>query len=539
MYKRQEPGGQYLATLRVAAGHDLAGPWCDLPAAVQEVALHGTGDIEHDVTWSFQRGARVGIHSFVGPWEGFLALVEREAQRRGATKTGKAWLDVLAEAPCGECEGSGLGSEPRRVRLGDLSLHQAFQLPIRDLAQKLGENAAAHPAWKELGVAIAERGASLVALGLGDLALEARSHRLAAGELQRIRLASVLFSGLAGATIVLDEPGAGLPDAALAGLNERMAELARDGNTVVVVTHREPIISAAEHVLTLGPGPGSQGGEIVDSPASVGPLRAPRIEGSQRRLELADGQSVPASGFVAIDGSPAAVAALLYGARGVEEWSLIVDARAPVQATMPLTAMGLMTELQKLYHAAAAGTDLPRAAFSFMSPKGRCPACAGSGASRVALDFMADLSVPCEDCDGARYRKEVLGVTWRGLHVAAFLETPVADLQASVEGLPPVFVRASATLVEVGLGHLSFGRSVPTLSGGEAQRLGLAAGLLAASGRTLCLLDHPGTGLSETDLRALIEAFRRAAAKGALLLSTVHRSTLQSCATELLVASGN
>ena len=530
-----EPGGQHLAMLSVAAQHDLSGPWSELPPAVQKIAMHGTGDLEHEVTWSFKRGGRAGEHSFVGPWEGFLQLVEREAQRRGATKTGKPWLEALSPTLCAECGGIGLGPEPRRVRLGDSSIDDVFGWAIADLVAQLDKSLGANAPWQELGAAIRERADALVALGLGGLALGTRSHGLSVSELQRIRLASVLFSGLAGATIILDEPGAGLVDADLPGLNERMAQLAKDGNTVIVVTHREPVMAAADHVLTLGPGAGSQGGEIVPTSAAARSKQPAQIHGSDDRVEIAGGPSVPSTGFVVVDGPPASVDSLFRNVQTAAEWSRVVDARARVQATMPLTALDGMGDLQKLYLKAAKGSDLPRAAFSFMSPKGRCPACAGSGANRIALDFMADLAVPCEACGGTRYRPEVLAVTWRGLHVAAFLETPVADLLEHAHELPAGLQRARATLVDVGLGHLSFGRRVSTLSGGEAQRLALAVGLSAASRGTLCLLDQPGTGLSETDLASLVETLREAAAGGALLLATVHRSTLRDCASESLV----
>ncbi len=530
-----ETGGQYLATLRVATGHDLSGPWSKLPAAVRDVAMHGTGAVEHDVTWSFKRGGREGTHHFVGPWEGFLALVEREAQRRGATKTGKPWLAALVPTPCSDCDGIGLGPEPRRVRLGSLTIGDVFALKMAELVPHLEKCAGRHPAWGELGPTIIERVDSLAALGLGGLALGTRSHRLSVSDLQRIRLASVLFSGLSGATIVLDEPGAGLVDADLMGLTERMAQLAQEGNTVVVVTHREPVISAADHVLTLGPGAGSDGGEIVP-PAKPSPAKPPTpIEGAAERVALPSGLSVPVTGFVALEGSPGAVESLWQEVQGARGWSRTVDARARVQATMPLTALDLMGELQRLYHGASEGADFPRAAFSFMSPKGRCPACAGSGANRIALDFMADLDVPCETCDGTRYRPEVLEVTWQGWNVAAFLGTPVVDLSQHAEALPAGLQRARQVMLDLGLGHLALGRRVSTLSGGEAQRLALAVGLLKHAPGTLCLLEQPGTGLSDSDLRSMVETLRVAAMGGVLFLSTVHRTVLRECASESLL----
>ncbi|QDV04825.1 UvrABC system protein A [Planctomycetes bacterium Poly30] len=527
-----EPDGQYLATLRAATGDDLARPWSDLPARVREIAMDGTGDEEYEVEWSFRRGGRSGTHRFRGPWEGFLALVQKEALRRGATKTGKAWLEVLRPTGCEACEGVGLGPIPRSVRLGELGIAEAQAVPLEGLVASLAKNASGHPAWAELRHGITERVDALRSLDLGDLALGTRARHLSSSELQRVRLASVLFSGLSGVTIVLDEPDAGLDDAALPGLVERLQALTRAGNTVLAVTHREPLIDAADHVVEIGPGAGRAGGTIVaPTERAFAPACEP-IAASAERVALNGEIALPAHGFVVVDGSVSALDRFFREAAARTRWDQVVDARAAVQATMPLTALGVLGDLQKLYHAAAEGTDLPRSAFSFMGPKGRCPACSGSGVDRVALDFMADLAVPCEACGGSRYRPEVLAVEWSGRNVAEFLSTPVVDLP---EDLPARLLRAREALVEVGLGHLSFGRRTPTLSGGEARRLALAAGLGAAgSSSVLCLLDAPGTGLSESDLDALIGTFRRRVHRGALFLATEQRTSLRRTASEIL-----
>ncbi len=530
-----EADGQHMATLRIASGHDLKGPWRELPARVRELAMEGTGSTEYEVEWSFRRGNRSGTHQFVGPWEGFLQLVEKEALRRGATKTGKAWLDVLEPVTCGSCEGVGLGQKPRMVRLGLLSIADALELPVAELVERLAAEAALHGAWGELGAALGERSRALSSLGLGELPLNTRASELSVSQLQRVRLASVLFSGLSGATVVLDEPDAGLGDEELPGLVAHLERLIAEGNTVLMVTHRPELVGAAEHVVRLGPGAGSAGGTIISggSVETRGEVR--RIEPGAERVVLSGDHDVPTSGLVILDGTLLETQRAFQDALSSDAWDQVVDARAGVQATMPLTAFGKMADLQKLFHAAAKDTDLPKAAFSFMSPKGRCPACSGSGADRVALDFMADLAVPCEACGGERYRPEVLAVKSGGRHVAEFLRVPVVDLGGTDGDLPAGLERARAAMVDVGLGHLSFGRRTSTLSGGEAQRLGLAVGLAATAGRTLCLLDQPGSGLSETDLAQLIETLRREAGKGVLFVATAHRGAVRRASSEMLV----
>lgn len=528
-----EAGGQHLATLRVATGDDLSSPWSELSERVRTIAMHGTGDQAYAVEWSFRRGNRSGTHTFQGPWEGFLALVEKEALRRGATKTGTSWLDVLDPVACDACGGVGLGSAPRQVQLGELRIADALGLPLDGLVAALGSAAAGSSAWRELEPAVSERVEALRSLGLGELSLGSRAASLSASELQRVRLASVLFSGLSGITLVLDEPDAGLGEAELQGLIDRLRSLVQAGNTVIMVTHREALIRAADAVVALGPGAGREGGTLVD-PAGLVAGEAPEpIAGGTGRVQVTERIDAPARGLVVVDGGVVALEVFFREASRSTGWDQVVDARKAVHATMPLTALGALGDLQKLFHAAASGTDLPRAAFSFMSPKGRCPACSGTGSDRVALDFMADLSVPCEACGGKRYRPEVLAVQWNGMTVAEFLSTPAQDLEAWGAELPKGLERARGVLVEVGLGHVALGRRTPTLSGGEARRLALAAGLSArGGGRTLCLLDHPGAGLSESDLGSLAVTLRREAERGTLFVTTAHRATVRELATE-------
>ena len=190
-----------------------------------------------------------------------------------------------------------------------------------------------------------------------------------------------------------------------------------------------------------------------------------------------------------------------------------------------LSSLGSMSALQALFHACAVDTQLKKAAFSFLSPAGRCESCKGSGREQVALDVLADLALPCPACGGKRYRDEVLEVRWEGRDVAAFLDTPVAELR---DALPTGKLRTAVdALVEVGLGYLSLGRRREQLSGGERQRLGLASGLLTPKGkRTLYLLDEPATGLHETDLRRLAEVLQRLADRGHLIVAAEHRSSL-------------
>ncbi len=204
------------------------------------------------------------------------------------------------------------------------------------------------------------------------------------------------------------------------------------------------------------------------------------------------------------------------------------SSRRPTEASTVVTALGLMGAVQSLFAAEAEGTGLARGAFSFTSPAGRCPGCRGSGRERVPMDFMADLDLPCADCGGTRYRSEVLGVRWQGRTVADFMAASADELHAALEGasVGGKLLRGLEALRRLGLGHLAPGRAVSGLSGGEAQRLTLAMGLLDRGGPTLHLLDEPATGLHEADVQRLVEVLRDLANRGDLILMAEHRLSL-------------
>lgn len=586
-----EPDGQHLATLKVALGGDvdLDVPWCELPEAVRDVALHGTGDARHAVRWSFQRGKRSGEHAFEGTWDGLLALVEREAVRRAGSQRAAEWRAPLVDEDCAPCAGSGLGASARAVEVGGLGLAALMALPLADVRAALDaarETALDGAVLDALLPELTERLDDLLALGLGHLQLGRRSTTLSDGELQRTRLAGVLRSGFTGLTLVLDEPEAGLHERDVEQLVRRLRACLAEGNTVVVVSHRPAMLRAADVLLELGPGAGRDGGRLLacgspeevlagDGPTAealrVGSRRAarPRPGADERPWFVVRGARahtlrdldvrLPASGFVCVTGvsgsgksslvfdvlaasarsrAPVACDAVdwLPGASSsaapLEHWARVHSSRVPTEARTVLTALDLLKPLQKLMHGAAGHTTLKPAAFSFLSPAGRCATCKGSGREVVAMDFMADLALPCPACAGARYRPEVLAVRWNGWHVAELLAQPIAEVLAALraEGQASKVVDALTDglqrLLDVGLAHLALGRATSELSAGERQRLSLAAGLGATRGPTLHLLDEPATGLHEADLVRLLDVFQRLAARGDLIVAAEHRRTL-------------
>lgn len=560
---------QHVATLRAALrarglADDLDGSWASLHEAVRDVALHGSGEQTFSVQWSFKRGKRAGTHTFEGPWLGFCALVEREAKRRAKRKDADAWAAPLEDTPCSSCDGTGLRPDVAAVTLGGLRLPDVLALradavlPTLDGASLDGRARAAYDA---LRAELAARLDAVVALGLGHLALARRSPTLSAGELQRLRLGAVLHAGLAHTTVVLDEPTAGLHEDDVRSLLTRLRALRDAGNTVVVVSHRPSVLRAADHIVELGPGAGPDGGSIIaqgssedvlagDSPTAKA-LRINDRPRPRRTLELgvrirgarAHGLAeldldLPTSGVVALTGrSGTGKSTLLFDvleasaragaprgcrdAMGLDRFVDVRSSRGTLGAT-PLTTLGAMSSLQTLF-ARASGGSLPKAAFSFDSPKGRCQTCHGRGVERVAMDALADLQLPCPACEGARYRPEVLAVRWQGRTISDILTCPVSLLVDTFDG---ALQSAARALVDVGLGHIALGRRRSTLSGGEAQRLMLASRMLDTRSPSLLLLDEPGTGLHELDLGRLRAIFDRLSERGDLIMIAEHRRSL-------------
>lgn len=575
-----EPEGQHLATLATAwAAHcpkaTLETPWRELEPEAQRIALEGAGSETFQVTWQFRRGARSGEHALEGTWDGFAALVEREARLRATRKNAELWRAPLAPRACAECEGQRLSPAARRVRIGERSLPELLALSLTELERWAEVEAASlkEPALTALLPELRERLRDLRALGLGHLSLDRRSATLSGGELQRARLASVLRGGLTGLTLVLDEPGAGLHARDLQTLAARLRDLVAQGNTVVAVSHRPALIRAADHLLELGPGAGAAGGELVASglPAEVlagetptaqalrraaAPEERPLVEGGgvsirgARRHHLQLDLELPPAGFVAVTGvsgsgkstlvfevlGASAAAGRALGCEeisGLERFAEVRSARVPLGAQEVLGALGLLPAFQALFH--AQGSELPKRAFSFRSPAGRCPTCQGSGRERVALEVLADLDLPCPECGGDRFRPEVLEVRWNSMSPADFLARPLDELTPL---LPPgKLARGAAALLRVGLGHLSLGRRTRELSGGEAQRLLLASSFLEAKSPTLYLLDEPARGLHEADLARLRDLLSELSARGDLIVATVQRLSLIQSA-DLVVELG-
>ena len=479
----------------------------------------------------------------------------------------------MREVPCPACRGTRLKPEVLAVRVGERSIAELCDLPVGEARAALKALDLTGQARRIAGGVLTEIDARLgflVDVGLDYLSLSRGAATLSGGEAQRIRLATQIGSGLVGVLYVLDEPSIGLHQRDNARLIETLERLRDLGNTLIVVEHDEETIRAADWVVDIGPGAGEKGGEIVycgdvsgllDAPASVtGDYLAGRraIELPAARRKPVRGRAVTVVGArennlkdvtvplgvltavtgVSGSGKSSLVNAVLYqvlanrlnGARGVpgrhktvrglDNLDKVVHVdQSPIGRTPrsnPATYTGVWDHIRKIFAAVPESRvrGYGPGRFSFNVKGGRCEACRGDGTLKIEMNFLPDVYVPCEVCDGARYNRETLEIRYKDKTVADVLNMTIRQA-ADFFAATPVIARHLNTLVEVGLGYVRLGQAATTLSGGEAQRVKLATELQRRStGRTIYVLDEPTTGLHFEDIRKLLGVLQGLVDKG-------------------------
>jgi excinuclease ABC subunit A len=560
-WKEREYFQRLLRATADAGGFSLDTPWDELPDAARHAVLHGTGDQVH-VSYKTRAGRE---RSYYVRFEGVLPWIERryaEAETDGARETYEAFMRAV---PCPACGGARLRPEILAVTVGGRSIADVTARPVTEVATWLRalsltprEELIAERPLSE----IQARLGFLTDVGLGYLSLDRPAVTLAGGEAHRIRLATQIGSGLTGVLYVLDEPSIGLHQRDNQRLIETLTRLRDLGNTLIVVEHDEDTIAAADWVVDIGPQAGERGGQVVVSGTvedlknsaesitgaylsgrtgvEVPAARRERREGYELVVEGARQHNlrgidvtVPLGNFVAVtgvsgSGKSSLVNDILYPAlanqisdvnlprgrhdrvTGIGELDKVVRVdQSPIGRTPrsnPATYTGLFDYIRELFAetTAAKVRGYQPGRFSFNVKGGRCETCAGEGTIRIGMDFLPDVYVPCEVCHGTRYNRETLEVRYKGKTISEVLDMPVAD---AAEFFGPVdrISRRLRALVQVGLGYVRLGQPAPTLSGGEAQRVKLAAELQKRStGRTMYLLDEPTTGLHAEDVRKLL-----------------------------------
>ncbi len=570
--------GPLVAAVGEIMGFTLDTPLGEFTEEQMEALMYGTGEREYTVTRYFGGTAREQTARF----DGIVRIIEKRMKMAG----GDYYQEFVEEVPCTACGGSRLSDMIRGVTVGGLNIDEICRLSISKMLEfvnsiTLTETEAKIA--KEVLKEIKARLTFLISVGLDYLNLARTAGTLSGGEAQRIRLATQIGSALTGVLYILDEPSIGLhqrDNGKLIGTLKRLRDL---GNSVVVVEHDEETMMEADYIVDIGPGAGIHGGEVVaigtpDEVAkaersitgaylagtrviSVPEKRRPgngnfiRIEGARENNLKNIDVDIPLGCFVAVtgvsgSGKSSLINSILYRAlardlnraitypgkhtriTGIEHLDKVISIdQSPIGRTPrsnPATYTGLFADIRSLFartrDAKAKGYDAGR--FSFNVKGGRCEACEGDGVKCIEMNFLPDVYVKCDVCDGKRYNRDTLDVRYKGKNIYDVLEMSVEEGISFFEGLPQI-QRKLQTLFDVGLGYIKIGQSSTTLSGGEAQRVKLATELAKRStGKTVYILDEPTTGLHTEDVAKLISILQRLADGGNTVVVIEHNLDL-------------
>ncbi|MFF0533462.1 excinuclease ABC subunit UvrA [Nocardia amikacinitolerans] len=572
-----------LSGLAEAIGFSMDTPWRELPVKARKAVLEGSADQVH-VSYTNRYGRK---RSYYADFEGVMPFLQRRMENTDSEQMKEHYEGYMRDIPCPVCNGARLRPEILAVTIAGgverKSIAEVSDLSIGDCSKFLNsltlgerEAAIAGQVLKE----VQARLGFLLDVGLEYLTLSRAAATLSGGEAQRIRLATQIGSGLVGVLYVLDEPSIGLHQRDNRRLIETLTRLKNLGNTLIVVEHDEDTIRASDWVVDIGPLAGEHGGRVVHSGPYQELLTDPnsltgaylsgreRIEvpmvrrpvDKKRKLTVVGATehnlkgidvSFPLGVLTAVTGVSGSgkstlvndilatvLANKLNGARqvpgrhtrvnGLDHLDKLVQVdQSPIGRTPrsnPATYTGVFDKIRTLFAATteAKVRGYQPGRFSFNVKGGRCEACSGDGTLKIEMNFLPDVYVPCEVCHGARYNRETLEVHYKGKTIAEVLDMSIEEAAEFFEPVTSIH-RYLKTLVDVGLGYVRLGQSAPTLSGGEAQRVKLAAELQKRStGRTVYILDEPTTGLHFEDIRKLLAVINGLVDKGNTVIVIEH-----------------
>ena len=580
----------YFESIGKHYGVDIKKPIKKLPREFLEKILYGTGNDKIDFVYESVNGTR----KFTQAFEGVIPTLDRRYRETKSQGMRDFYELYMSESDCYVCNGARLKKEILAIRVGNKNINELTNMPVRQIKEYLEklelskkDRMIADLIFKELS----KRLQFLIDVGLEYLTLSRAAGTLSGGEAQRIRLATQIGSGLSGVMYILDEPSIGLHQRDNSKLIETLKKLRDSGNTVIVVEHDEDTMYAADQIIDIGPGAGVHGGnvmaqgtaeEISENPNSItGKYLSGRMKiDVPKTRRKSNGFAIEVKGVTehnlkninvkfplgifncvtGVSGSGKStlvnevlykyLAKELYGSnvkpgkfekiKGIEHIDKIINIdQSPIGRTPrsnPVTYTGVFDIIRDIFaetnEAKIRGYQKGR--FSFNVAGGRCEACQGDGVLKIEMNFLPDIYVPCEVCNGHRYNRETLEVRYKGKTIADVLDMTVEEALEFFSNIPRIKPKIQ-TLADVGLGYIKLGQPSTTLSGGEAQRVKLATELSKRStGKTLYILDEPTTGLHMDDVNRLIEILQRLVDGGNTLIVIEHNLDLIKTADHII-----
>ena len=545
-------------------GFDLDTPFKDYPKKIQDIILYGTGGHSVKVYYKGQRGE--GVYDVAFP--GLIRNVEQRYKETGSESMKQEYESFMQITPCKACKGQRLKKESLAVTVADKNIYEITNMSIDKLKRFLAEMQLS-PQQQLIGRQILKeiraRVGFLADVGLEYISLARATGTLSGGEAQRIRLATQIGSGLVGVAYILDEPSIGLHQRDNDKLLGALMHLRDLGNSLIVVEHDEDTMRAADCIVDIGPGAGEHGGQLVGMGTAEELMQNPKsITGAylsgKLKIPVPEVRKEP-TGYLTIKGAaennlkhidvdiPLGIMTCITGVSGSGKSSLINEIlykhlardlnrarvipgkhdeiigidqldkviaidQSPIGRTPrsnPATYTGVFDQIRDLFAATAdaKAKGYKKGRFSFNVKGGRCEACSGDGIIKIEMHFLPDVYVPCEVCKGKRYNRETLEVKYKDKSIYDVLNMTVEEAMTFFENVPSIR-RKIETLYDVGLSYIRLGQPSTTLSGGEAQRIKLAAELSKRStGKTIYILDEPTTGLHFADVQKLVEILRR------------------------------
>ena len=545
-------------------GFDLNTPFKDYPKKIQDIILYGTGGHSVKVYYKGQRGE--GVYDVAFP--GLIRNVEQRYKETGSESMKQEYESFMQITPCKACKGQRLKKESLAVTVADKNIYEITNMSIDKLKRFLAEmqlSPQQQLIGKQILKEIRARVGFLADVGLEYLSLARATGTLSGGEAQRIRLATQIGSGLVGVAYILDEPSIGLHQRDNDKLLGALMHLRDLGNSLIVVEHDEDTMRAADCIVDIGPGAGEHGGQLVGMGTAEELMQNPKsITGAylsgKLKIPVPEVRKEP-TGYLTVKGAaennlkhidvdiPLGIMTCITGVSGSGKSSLINEIlykhlardlnrarvipgkhdeiigidqldkviaidQSPIGRTPrsnPATYTGVFDQIRDLFAATAdaKAKGYKKGRFSFNVKGGRCEACSGDGIIKIEMHFLPDVYVPCEVCKGKRYNRETLEVKYKDKSIYDVLNMTVEEAMTFFENVPSIR-RKIETLYDVGLSYIRLGQPSTTLSGGEAQRIKLAAELSKRStGKTIYILDEPTTGLHFADVQKLVEILRR------------------------------